>query len=180
MRLVPVVVTVLVLAGCGGSSSSKPTTTAPDTPQARALTRYVDAVRVQYVRFGVLSQEVLEAIRTIDVGRPDRSWDRAARRLAKAATGFRRLASALAAMHVPKPLSQAHFRLAEGVGIFAQYIDGVRAALQVGIPSALASAAGGNVDRALASRPAWGKAVQRYAETIHTTLPAWVTPLPSA
>jgi hypothetical protein len=181
MRLVLVAVAVVLLAGCGGSTSAPPATTAPpSTPQARALVRYLGAIRVQYTRLGVLSQEVVAALRGINSGRPDQTWDRAGRRLAMTATRFRRLASALAAMRVPRPLAQAQLRLAEGVGIYAEYVDGIRAALQVGIPAALASAIGGNIDLARSAQSAWGDTVERYAGRLDVQVPAWVAPGPVA
>lgn len=180
MRLALLAMLVIVLAGCGGSTSA-PTTTAPSgSPQTRALVRYLDAVRGRYVRFGVLSQQVTAALRGVNPSRPDASWDRAARQLAKAATAFRKLASSLVVMKVPRPLQAAHFRLAEGVGLFAEYIDGVRAALQVGIPSALGTASAGDLGRALSARGEWGAAVSGYAGRLQMVVPGWVSPGPAA
>jgi hypothetical protein len=123
---------------------------------------------------------VTAALRGVNPNRPDASWDRAGRRLAKAATAFRTLASSLVVMKVPRPLQGAHFRLAEGVGLFGEYVDGVRAALQVGIPSALGTAAAGDIGRALSARGEWGDAVEEYAGRLEMSVPSWVSPGPAA
>src|SRR4051812_43389158 len=111
MRIAVAGAAVLLLAGCGGAGSAAPPR--PTVDRGAQLERYLDRMGASEQRFNRLASGVASAFDGVDEGRPGAGWERAAARLAPLSTSLNRLGGDISQLRPPRPLAQAHRRLAE-------------------------------------------------------------------
>ncbi len=176
MRQIAPVLALLVVAaaGCGGSGGSSATATATATVRPVGLVEYLAQLEPRDRQLKKLQAAVLTAVEGVNEQRPDASWARAQKRLAKVTSGLDRLSVSIVKVEAPAPLKAAHQNLAESVAVLEGYVYDVQNALGTKIPALLASAANEDSTRMAVLRGTWEAAVAQYARRLGVTLPAWL------
>jgi hypothetical protein len=175
MRRLPQLVLVAVLAaGCGSGGGAEQTTSATELTKSAQLVQYLGRIEPKERQLDKLRRDVLAAVDRVHVRTPDRTWDRAAGRLATVTAALDRLSVTVLQVKPPVPLKSAHQDLAESIAVLESYVYDLKNALSTRIPTLLASAASEDSTRMAVLRGTWEAAVADYARRLGVTLPSWL------